>query len=266
MIMTSFHDFGWVRWAICPVCPTQTVNIQVLVVTLGALGPGLDVVGDGGRPGVAGEGVAQGGEDVGAVFGGGGGVAADGVAVTGGGFGAQAAGDFLLGFGGAQVPFGLVGGGRDAGVKDEAQHVVFAVAQVFEQFLPVLAVVEGGAGAGGQVGQPGGDGAAVGADQGDGGEGGDGGQAAGAGLVRGVDQVLQGGGDLGGPGGPGVGLGGVFEVAQKVGAAQLVGAHTGAGVVVAEVAVVDHHPGRIGQHKPRERGDRAVGGQGVVGQ
>jgi hypothetical protein len=44
------------------------------------------------------------------------------------------AGDFFLGFGGAQVAFGLVGGGRDAGVGDKAEHVGFAVAQVFQQF------------------------------------------------------------------------------------------------------------------------------------
>ena len=33
--------------------------------------------------------------------------------MAGGGFGAEAAGDPVLGLGGAQVAFGLVGGGRD---------------------------------------------------------------------------------------------------------------------------------------------------------
>src|SRR5262249_2685879 len=209
----SYHDFRSPQRPVCPVCPAQNVNIQVVVVALGGCWPGLDAVGDGWRPGAAGEGAAQGGEHLCPVFAGGGEVAADGVAVAGGVFGAQAAGDFLLGFGGAQVAFGLVGGGRDAGVEDEAQHVGFAGTQVFQQPLPVVTLVEaGGAGAGGQVGQPGGDGVAVGADQGDGGQGGNGGQAVGAGVVRGVDQP----GELGGPGGTGVGLGGVFQVAQKV--------------------------------------------------
>jgi hypothetical protein len=85
--------------------------------------------GDGWHPGGAEEGVAQGGQDVGVVFGGGGDVAADGVAVPGGGLGAEAAGDLVLGFGGAQVAFGLVAGGRDAEVGGEAQDVVLAVAQ-----------------------------------------------------------------------------------------------------------------------------------------
>ena len=124
----------------------------------------------------------------------------------------------FLGFGGAQVAFGLVAGGRDAGVGGEAQHVGLAVAQVFQQPLPVLAVVPAaGAGAGGQVGEAGGDGVAVGGGQRCGGGVRDGGQALCAGGVRGVDQAGQRGGDLGGPGGIGVGLGGVFEVAQQVG-------------------------------------------------
>ena len=130
-------------------------------------------------------------------------------------FGAEPAGDFFLGFGGAQVSFGLVGGRWDAQVGDEAEDVVLAVAQVFQEPLAVLAVVEaGGAGAGGQAG---GDGVAVGGDQRCGGGRGDGGQALSAGLVRGVDQAGDGGGDLGWPGGAWVGLGGVFQVAQQVG-------------------------------------------------
>ena len=60
----------------------------------------------------------------GAVLGGGGDVAADGVPVPGGFLGAEPAGDLLLGLGRAQVPLGLVGGGRDAQVEDEPQHVV----------------------------------------------------------------------------------------------------------------------------------------------
>ena len=60
-------------------------------------------VGDGWHPGDAEEGVAQGGQDVGVVLGGGGDVAADGVAVLGGCLGAEAAGDLVLGFGGAQA-------------------------------------------------------------------------------------------------------------------------------------------------------------------
>src|SRR5262249_36511073 len=27
MITTTFHEFWWVRWVICPVCPTQTRDI-----------------------------------------------------------------------------------------------------------------------------------------------------------------------------------------------------------------------------------------------
>jgi hypothetical protein len=113
---------------------------------------------------------------------------------------------------------GLVGGRRDAGVGEEAQHVVLAVAEDFEQSL---AVVPPGAAALGEAGQGGGAGVAVGADQGAGDGAGDGGQAAVAGLVGGVDEFLQRPGDLGGPGGAGVGLGGAGEVTQDVRAAQL---------------------------------------------
>jgi len=27
MIISTYHDFGWVRWVICPVCPTRTRDI-----------------------------------------------------------------------------------------------------------------------------------------------------------------------------------------------------------------------------------------------
>jgi hypothetical protein len=74
-----------------------------------------------------------GGQDVDAVLGGGGQVAADRVPLAGGFFGAEPAGDLLLGFGWAQVAFGLVGGGRDRQVVDEPQHVVLPVAEAFEQ-------------------------------------------------------------------------------------------------------------------------------------
>jgi len=64
--------------------------------------------GDGRHPGIPGERVAQGGEDADAMLGSGGNVAADGVPVPGGLLGAEPAGDFLLGFGGPQVAFGLM--------------------------------------------------------------------------------------------------------------------------------------------------------------
>ncbi len=57
---------------------------------------------------MSGEGVVDGGQDVGAVFGSGGDVAADGVPVAGDLFGAEPAGYLLLGFRGPQVAFGLV--------------------------------------------------------------------------------------------------------------------------------------------------------------
>ena len=48
---------------------------------------------------------------------------ADRVPVPGGHFGTEPARDFLLGFGQAQVTFGVVRGGRDPQVIDKAQHV-----------------------------------------------------------------------------------------------------------------------------------------------
>src|SRR6266566_5022110 len=87
---------------------------------------------DRGHPGVAGEGVADRSEDVLAVLGGGGYVAADGVPVPGCFPGPEPAGDFLLSLGGADVPLSLVGGRRDAQVGGEAEDVVLAVAQAFQ--------------------------------------------------------------------------------------------------------------------------------------
>src|SRR5487761_1639402 len=89
---------------------------------------GLRGVGDGWHPGAAVECVAQRGQDVDAVLGRGGQVAADRVPVSGGLLGAEPAGDLLLGFRWAYVPFGLVGGGRDAQVGGEPQHVAASVA------------------------------------------------------------------------------------------------------------------------------------------
>src|SRR5487761_1535691 len=63
-------------------------------------------------PGVAGEGVVDGGEDLASVLFRGGGVAADGVPVAGDGHRAEPAGDFLLGLRWAYVPFCLI---RQAG-------------------------------------------------------------------------------------------------------------------------------------------------------
>jgi hypothetical protein len=150
------------------------------------------------------------------MLGGGGGVAADGVPVAGGLPGAEAAGDLLLGLGGSQVTFGLVGGGRDGGAGEEPQHVGLAVVQAFEQ-VPggrLLALAAGQAGDGGQAV---GDGAAECRQVLRGAAGGDVVQPGVAGQVRGVDQAAQ---RIRGPGGPGgvrVGLGGVLEIAEQVG-------------------------------------------------
>jgi hypothetical protein len=73
------------------------------------------------------------GENAGAVLGGGGDVAADGVPVAGGLLRAEPAGDLLLGFRRPQITFGLGGGRRYLQVGKEAQDVVPAVAQAFQQ-------------------------------------------------------------------------------------------------------------------------------------
>ena len=153
-------------------------------------------------------------------------------------------------FAGSQVSFGLVGGGRDAQVGGEAQDVVLAVAQVFQEPLAGVAVVHAeAAGAGGQVGQAGGDAVAVGGDQGSADAGRDGGQVLVRGRGRRRGSGRRRGGDLGRPGGTGVALGGVFEVAQQVSAAQLVDQRAERGVVIDVVAVVDDYPGQVRQHE-----------------
>src|ERR1039457_5247498 len=90
-------------------------------------------VGDGRHPGIPGEGAVDRGQDVGAVLGGGGDVAADGVPVAGDLLGAEPAGDLLLGLSGPQVAFRLIRSRRDPQVTGEAEHVVLSVAQAFEQ-------------------------------------------------------------------------------------------------------------------------------------
>jgi hypothetical protein len=59
-------------------------------------------------PGLAEHGLSEGVDGVGAVFDGGGEVAADSVAVSGAGLAGEASGDVLLEFGGSEVAFGLV--------------------------------------------------------------------------------------------------------------------------------------------------------------
>src|SRR5512133_247813 len=102
--------------------PQVTASLHDFAVSLG-FGRSSGVGGDGRYPCVASEGVADGGEDGDSVLGGGGCVAADGVAGAGGCLRAEPAADFLLGFGGAQVTFGLVGGRRDCGAGQEPQYV-----------------------------------------------------------------------------------------------------------------------------------------------
>jgi hypothetical protein len=63
----------------------------------------LGRVGDGRHPGASGEGVVDGGQDVGAVLGDGGDVAADGVPVAGELLGAEPARYLLLGLSGPQI-------------------------------------------------------------------------------------------------------------------------------------------------------------------
>jgi hypothetical protein len=170
-------------------------------------------VGDGWHPGVAGEGAVDGGQDVGAVLGGGGEVAADGVPVAGGLLRPEPAGDLLLGFRGPQVAFGLVGRRRDAQVGGEPQHVSLAVAQAFQQVAAGVLLAAGDAG---DLGQPEQDTVAERVDQGRGDIAGDGGKAPGAGGVRGVDQALEGLAGLDGPVRLGAGFGGAGQVAQEV--------------------------------------------------
>src|SRR5437870_5644266 len=84
-------------------------------------------------PGVAGEGPVYGGHDVDAVLAGGVDVAADVEPVLGCGFAGQAAGDFLLRFGGPQVSLADVVRGPNPGVGGEAQNVGLAAAAELQQ-------------------------------------------------------------------------------------------------------------------------------------
>jgi hypothetical protein len=123
--------------------------------------------------------------------------------------GAEPAGYLLLGFRGAHVPFGLVGGRRDPQVGGEAEDVVVPVAQAFEQVAAGLLLAAGGAL---DLAEAEDDAVPERMDQGRGDLGRDGGQALAAGGVRGVDESLQGLADLDRPVLAGVGLGGVGQI------------------------------------------------------
>jgi hypothetical protein len=165
----------------------------------------------GGIQGVAGEGVVDGGQDVGAVLGDGGDVAADGVPVAGGLLRAEPAGDLLLGLSWPQVAFRMIRSRRDPQAGGEAEHVGLPVAQAFEQVAAGLLLAAGDAGDLGQAHQ---DAVLERVGQWRGDVAGDGGQGLGAGGVRGVDQALQRPGGLDGPVRIWVLLGGVGQVAQ----------------------------------------------------
>jgi hypothetical protein len=87
--------------------PASVCVIPELLCVTG-FGRGSGVGADGWYPGVPGERVADGGEDLVPVLGGGGCVAADRVPVPGGGQRAEPAADLLLGFRGPRVAFGLI--------------------------------------------------------------------------------------------------------------------------------------------------------------
>src|SRR6266542_4078098 len=226
-------------------------------------GCGSGAGGDGRYPGVSGEGVADGGEDLVPVLGGGGCVAADGVPVAGGFFRAKPAADLLLGFRGTQVTFGLVGGGRDGGVGEEPQYVGFAVAQAFQQGQRggLLDVLAGHAADFGQAGEDAvaeqlqvlGDGVFR-----------DDAQAVVAGEVGLVDEGAQLAGDLGGPDRVRVGLGGILDVPEQVGCAELVA--DAREVVVVDIPVVDDHGAvQVAVDEVLERGQVPVA-QEVIGE
>ena len=84
-------------------------------------------------PGVSGEGVADAGQDVDAVFAHGVDVAADVEAVLGDDLAGEPSGDLQLGLGRAEAAFADVVGGPDPGVAGEPQDVVFAVAAELQQ-------------------------------------------------------------------------------------------------------------------------------------
>jgi hypothetical protein len=111
-----------------------------------------------GSPRVAGEGVAEGGYDVDAVFAGGVDVAANVEAVLGDVFAGQPAGYLLLGFGGPKVALRDIVRRPDAGVAAEPGEVVAPVAAELQQVpAGMLFDVLAQAAEAGQVGQPGGD-------------------------------------------------------------------------------------------------------------
>jgi hypothetical protein len=179
-------------------------------------GRGSGAGGDGWYPGVAGEGVADGGEDVVSVLGCGRCVPADGVPVPGGFLRAEPAADFLLGFRWSCVPFSLVARGGNRGVGQEPQDVGFAVPEAFRQEAG-RGLLLAGAGDAADFGQPGEHAVpeqpAVFCDRGFG----YGGQALVAGEVGLVDEGTQLAGDLGCPDRVWVGLGGVLQVAKEMG-------------------------------------------------
>jgi hypothetical protein len=170
-------------------------------------------------------------------------------------------GTSLLGLGRPQIALGLVGGGRDAQVAGETQHVVLPVAEDFEQ---VAAWVLFAAGAAGDIGQPGQHAVAEGVDERGGDVAGNRGQALIPRLVGGVDQPAQGIGDLARPDRLRVGFGGVLAVADQVLAAQLVD-DAREGIVVLVAVVDDHAAGQVGEHE-RAEGDQGPVAQEVIGQ
>ena len=93
------------------------------------------------------------GQDADAVLAGGIEVTADGVAVPGGLLGTKPPGYLLLRLRGPQVTLGLVGGGRDPQVVDEAEHVVLPVTQAFQQVTEGLLLAAGDLGHFGQAHQ-----------------------------------------------------------------------------------------------------------------
>ncbi len=160
---------------------------------------------------MAGEGIADRGENVFAVLAGGGDIAADRVPVPGDLLGPEPAGDFLLGFRGADVPLRLVGSRRDPQVGGEPEDVVAAVAQAFEQVPAGLLLAAGDPP---DLPEAEDDAVPERADERRGDIAGDGGQALAAGGARGVDEPLQRLGDLDRAVRAGVCLGGVGQVTQ----------------------------------------------------
>jgi len=198
----------------------EEVSIQVcLCVAFVCVAPrdclraGLGAGGNWRHPGISGEGVAQSGEDAGAVLGGGGDVAADGVPVPGGVFGAEPAGDLLLGLGRADVPFSLVRGGGNTQVRGEPEHVILAVVQAFQQ-QPGGRLLRLGGGKPAHGGQAGQDSVPEQLQVRGGVSVRDGGQALLAGQVGGVDHGLQRLSSLDGPDRAWVSLGSVSKITQ----------------------------------------------------